>query len=460
MRGGSRRLDSRIPMAEYRVVAVADARRATLLGAAMLFVACRQIVGIDDRQPTAADAMVDATPDAPSCWTPTGIPTACQTCLTSSCCSAAAACAADANCKRSFDCLARCDQADAVCAAACVVTMEAKLAELLACRAQACSDGCGLSCGGILGAAFKRDLTSLPKCADCFESKACVEATACAQEPACIQAVACDQYVSLKDYSAKSQCLFPLGVQSDAKTLQSKVATCATECGFGTDWTCLGKSKYVPGSKAGEVPVAIHAVDAVDSLKMVSGVTIKPCFDTACSVPAGTSCTTGTDGFCAMKAILGGPDNSFLGYLLATAPGRLTTIGVLWPPLVGPLAGSAAYTVYSTNMYTAEQIGSVRSILKLADRIPERAIVAVWLADCRWRSAPGLTIEIDPMDDTTTIAYGAGTTTDATGTALVWNAKADSGTITVRAKLGALLVATATAFVQPGAITTLLLGPL
>jgi hypothetical protein len=431
-----------------------------------LLVGCRDVLGIEELSARGPDTgLVDAgAVDARACSqnTASGV---CHSCLATSCCKEIEACNDDETCRRTLECNLKCAPGDESCAAKCTIKFGPRLADVLSCRARSCADPCATSCGGTLGAVFKRRLTSNTRCAQCLAANACVENTACAADTKCLQSLACSETCSLLDRSCNAQCRFPLGPQPGVEKFQAARVTCRTECGEGTDWSCVGTSKYAVGSVTGEVELNLTVTNALDPTQKMSGVTLEPCLDPECKERAGKPCLSDKNGFCSGTILITAPGPIFRGIVRATGGGIYPTLYFIHPALTGGWPGSPAFTP-NTAAIASESGAAVAFALAGIDPIPGRGHITVVVSDCTWSSAEQLTLSITPTDDKVAIRYVASgrpsadaKSMDATGVGYVLNVEPSSTPYLLTAKYGEKVVAEERVFVRANMLTFGLLGP-
>lgn len=438
--------------------------RASVARAAILAVVassgCRDILGVEELDVAAPDAAVDV---GPACGR-SGASGACNTCLTKSCCGEIDACLADESCRRSFDCLSRCPPNDEKCAASCVVSFKEVLANALSCRARSCSDACSTSCGGILGVVRPKHVANKAECAPCYREKACAQSAACAADPKCLRSLACQWSCPLLDRACVSQCRHPLGAQAGADEAIAAMRTCGTACGDGTDWSCVGVSKYAVGPRPGEVPLHVRLIDAASPTKL-AGATLRPCIDVACTVPGGNECVSDDTGLCQGSVVLTSPGNAFPGFFELSRADLYPTMYFVHPPITGAWAGSRDYAPQTALAATKTAFAAGVGIGGVEPRA-ERGHLVVGIFDCLASPAIDVTVSVSPTDELVAVRYQASalpsptaTRTDGGGTAFVLNILPSLERITVTVKLGDRVVAETPVFIRAETLSFLLLGP-
>lgn len=316
-----------------------------------------------------------------------------------------------------------------------------------------------------MGPALRRRLADKPKCAECLKAKGCAQATACAVESKCLQSMACPQSCPLLDRSCNSKCRYPLGPQPDVDALQSAGAECRTECGEGTDWTCVDVSKYSVGSAAGEEPFRLTLLNATDPTQKMAGVTLEPCLDPECVAKAGRKCTSDATGYCDGTVLLTSPGPVFRGIVRASGAGVVPTLYFVHPLLAGGWAGGPEFAP-QTALVVPESSLAIAFAIAGVTQIPGRGHVAVGVFDCSWQTAEGVTVSLSPSDDKVAIRYLAGSlpspdakATDVGGTAYVFNVLPSASQYLLTVKSGERVVAETRVFVRADTMTFGLLGP-
>jgi hypothetical protein len=248
---------------------------------------------------------------------------------------------------------------------------------------------------------------------------------------------------------AAAGCSAIFGIQAD-RTL--------VEPDGGADWSCVGGSA-VPLSSA-NVELSILFNDVADEQASngflgnpIPGVTLTSCgkLDPTCASPLGTA-TSDDAGLAAISVTPG-----FDGYYEVSAANYTSSI----------LARTA-----QRRSEAAQQGLAKASLFAMGGQLagvtadPNLSFVIVTAADCQSNPAPGVTFQIgDPGSEETIVYFQNGlpskssTSTDATGSAMVFNAPA--GTITVSGTILALQqpLPTATALVRQSWVTYLQLRP-
>lgn len=452
-------------------------RAGAVVGVVVLFASCRQIVGVVDREeaPASTGGQSDGSSDveASSCSIETVGNEACGTCLTTSCCSAVGACAADAACKQSLECLMACAAGDEGCRAACGAGFGPLLAEALACRAKSCAVPCKVDCGEIFGVAYPG--LAEAGCSACVRKEACVELTECAQDAACIRHLACaDRVCPLLDRSCITKCRFEAGKSAAADVVWTRVASqCGAECRIGTNWDCVNQYSWSVGT-LGPVALDVSFVRATTNAP-ISGAEVRVCnnSDFQCANPM-SKATTDANGHAHFDGALSLPGpvmNQYLDLKLddavdAGAAGPpMPTLMFVFPPVAGPIYGSASYTPSVTTIVMQNEWELVANAVK-ATLDPALGHVAALIHDCSGGWGSGLVIEASPMNAKTKTYYSKdgvpsadGTATDRSGGCAVVNL--DPGPVTLTARLASTnaIVADATVVARAGWLTAALMAP-
>jgi hypothetical protein len=247
---------------------------------------CRQLVGIAD-QPAA-----DQTPEA--CGLSYGTST-CAACVAASCCAESTACAADPLfCYPLESCLGGCN-GDAACRSKCTIDHPvpengaAPVSALSACLASSCEAACGLTCGGFAGNISQPDASKA--CQTCIENgAACKDAHACGASPECDAFWRCYLACSTPDCQTSCGASHDAGAALFRPLYQDFANACATQCGYGTDFTCAGHVAW-PGADSTEY-VWTEWVYDWETKKGVAGATVQVC--TNCPCPTATNGVVGS----------------------------------------------------------------------------------------------------------------------------------------------------------------------
>lgn len=278
------------------------------------------------------------------------------------------------------------------------------------------------------------------ECVDCYRKEACAQNQVAAADARSLQSLACSWSCPLMDRACRSQCEAQLGPQPAANEANAAMTKCRTNCGEGSDWNCIGRSKYATGSKIAEVPFHVVLL-ASASREPLAGVTLRPCADPGCMILAGKTCTSDDNGHCggALALTNSGSGPSFAGVIEATGTEVYPTLYFVHPPIAGEWAGSPAFTPNIAFGMTKSTF-TVGAALAGVEPIAGRAHLLVTLMDCLWAGADGLVLTVSNSDDKTAVRYTAGTflapdakATDSSGIALAFNLPASSTSVTLRA---------------------------
>jgi hypothetical protein len=356
--------------------------------AAVVIVACRQIVGIADDPPGAGAA--------PVCG---GLPWAegeCAACMLSSCCTEATKCASEPACASTFGCVARCAPGDEACRSKCVVRGDEAMAAVGACQSRACAPDCGLKCGGwgLLAGPQLAHIESTPGCESCLTSTACNELANCVAHEACLAARFCNNACIQFDGQCVTGCgappidlASPYAVDAGSVLSDQELLTyCAAECQPGTDWSCVGHAAW-PSPRAPAITLRIRFEDA-ETTQPLKGVSGQACAypDMACSPPIAQG-TSGADGIVTFSDV---PVqlSPFTGYFHFTLAGYLPTDVVVTPFLAESSSASPAQvaTLPMLTMLDNQQLFIQAQI----PYDPTLGTILIYPVDCEGIGAPGV----------------------------------------------------------------------
>jgi hypothetical protein len=337
---------------------------------------------------------------------------------------------------------------------------------VLSCRSRSCSVQCGTTCGGTFGAIRPKHLANNPKCAECYRTNACDENITCTNNPACLRVAGCHFSCSLLDRSCLNQCRFPLGDQPGAEAVTTTMKTkCRTDCRDGADWSCVDVSKYTGGPAPGEVDFRFIAENVAKPSEKMKGVTFRPCLDADCALPAGKSCTSDENGYCAATIEISSAGNVFPGLIEGTGEGIYPTLYSFHPQLTGVWPGTPAYTPENM-LVIPKALVEIGGPIADVTVIEGRGHIIVAFFDCLWSPAEKLKLSVARGDDKTVYRYVVeglpsrdATMTDQSGVAYAFNVPASKEKTTITAKLGDRVVAETAMFVRANAVSFGLVGP-
>jgi hypothetical protein len=430
------------------------------VAAVLAVVACRQLVGIEDQPPgpaTADGGSGEAASEAAvACG---GFPwrtEACSTCVESACCPEATTCGGTPSCISAFDCLARCAGNDDSCRSACLPPApdDATLA-LAVCQSKSCAPACGLTCGGFFG--FTRGTPG--PCTSCLAAKTCPAATECAQSKDCLEVQFCGAACLPLDRVCVLNCEFgaPLDPSFDAGLgLAAGRNDCATACGLGTTWSCLGHAVW-PVPAATTISFQVQVVDGstFDPLAAAQ-VSACPALDQNCSTPLSTG-TTDSNGLVTLTS----STVPFSGYVQIVAPGYWTDLFYIYPYLTESTVPGLALndTIYSTGQMA--QIAAQAHVTL----DPSLGIIAADPNDCTASPAAGVSFSGLGLGDAAAPYYFVGSTPTplATATSLPDSAggfyNVAPGLVTLSASENGTTIDTVAVYVRGSALTQLQLVP-
>ncbi len=386
---------------------------------------CRQIVGISDDPPMAETLAT----------TVGGLQygtSMCASCAAASCGHESAACAADSTCASYASCVGDC-KGDLKSRSQCAIDHPAGTAmsvpALAVCLATHCEDACGLRCGALAGVQTEPDAAE--PCGSCLATNACDVERACARSIDCDAINRCGLACPTLDCKEACQTAHGLivdfGSPADAGTgpwpaLESAAkGTCATACGIGGYWECVGKVSW-PAPKTASSTIHFWELD-LSSSSGVPGTNVSVCsaFDVGCTSPLKTGTTNGA-GEVSLSFPNRDPDNpgvGFTGYLTLSGGDRLPGQLYWGFPLSEP-----DFFAFISSVTPALFQELVASSGVRVD--PARSAMNVAVFDCLGNQAPGVMVTFDSMDSETVVHNGRGfaiptPTTDSDGVVSFFN---------------------------------------
>jgi hypothetical protein len=360
-----------VPLARSGRIATSVALTMALAGAG----ACRQIVGVEDRDPPVHCAAA-----------PVGVP-ACSDCLAASCCAEAEACGLDAPCSARSTCFGACGGEDDGCRSACEAGSKPTeaWAALRACQVGSCADACGIQCGG-RGA-------PVTGCQPCGLA-CCNAAAACAADLDCNLLDVCRGACASGDAACRERCVneHPRGA-----SLDRSVGECVGQaCDLGADWSCIGELGPTT-TRAREVTLSLQTRDGIDDTT-IADAELTGCFLglPSCPSPFATA-TTDSQGNATLTVPLQG--STYPGFVAAEAPGYARLLKFFYPPI-------------------AEDRGEVIAIVRTVDLdslladlgvtiVPDRGVAFVFVSDCKGNPAPHVTLHVEGADDQVVVRYAS-----------------------------------------------------
>jgi hypothetical protein len=397
-----------------------------VMGAACL-VACRLIVGIEDR--TVAPGGADAGP--------------CDLCVAEACAAPQNACAQDPSCGVPAQCLSSCE-GDAGCRSACAVppAANATFAELEACIASQCGAACNLTCGTLTP-------TAAPSAANACES-CVVDHGGCGASQACATSVECQNYLQCRRSCVTADCIGECALEHDAGSFLydglnvAIQGSCRTPCDFGQNWTCVGNVVW-PTTSTPVRKLRLSFQDKIANAPNI-GMKVLVCGDLQCNSPLDSE-TTNDAGVVQVS------DNSKVnasgygleGYLDLSGGTVPTENEPIFPTLLVwgfPLSeGNGAIGETIPTLSLLDFAGLPGDVPGLSIE-PGRAHLGLLAVDCLGNQSDKVTFSLGPDagDEETRIVYVAGiapapgaTYTDQDGVAFVFNVPIpdDAGRATV-----------------------------
>jgi hypothetical protein len=314
------------------------------------FLACRQTIGIDQYFSAPADAGPDA--GATACGLPFGTST-CAACAQAHCCAQSTTCAAESTfCAPYEGCLGNCS-GDPACRSKCTIDHlvpadnAAPVSALSACLASGCETECGLTCGGFAGYFSMPDAAA--GCATCLNRNAC------SNERACGSSVECDAFWRCYLACQTPDCQFACMPAHDAGAERFKplyhdfAGTCATSCGYGSYWACLGRFSDWPSARSTTVTETWLVYD-VTSTAGVPAADVQVCTSCPCSG--------------ANSAVLAHAQTDDAGYFSATYTNTGSPSGAGAAPCTQVVApGYVTYYAYAGFPFTEPTVSMRDSLL-------------------------------------------------------------------------------------------------
>lgn len=369
---------------------------AVLVGGALAVgavVACRQLVGIGDDPPMDPP---DASP-GPACGLAFDDAGACQACMQSSCCTQASACADSGGCTTVETCVGDCN-GDPTCRSRCTldngVAADPAIAPLDACLAAQCSGPCGLQCGA---ATEFIPPTAAASCQECVVANLCSQAAACGDDPLCLATLRCVAAAPTLDVQEACE---PDGGRADLDNVVAAVTySCAPQCAWGNDWTCVGHVLTPPALTPG-IALTVNVTDLTNN-NPVADVTTTLCKGGA-ACDGGTMFATGiTDSDGGVTLLVDGGSGSWRnGYLsLSTPDASIVPELAYWSfGLTQPQATLSVPTV------TPSEVSAAVGLIGLTVN-QELGSVLVQVVDCYGTPAPGVKVAITPTGPSTQVLY-------------------------------------------------------
>lgn len=412
----------------------------TALAAFVVLVSCRQVIGVEDREPPLRC-------DAPR--TPLA---SCGACLAGTCCVELDACRADPACARYLDCAAPCT--DDTCRTTCAASLgeNTHAATLLACEAARCGDACGLVCGGAG--------SPIVGCQPCA-SACCADGTAFRADADGELLLQCRAKCADADIGCRERCV---NAHAEGASLEAAAGECVrAACGVLSDWSCLGRTaRGLPGN--GPVSIGIQIID-VDTSAPLEGFTVKGCpkDDIACTAPFVSTVTNANGATRITVPANGGGGTSYRGFIELSRDDYVTNL--LW--FDPPVTTTTTLRVNATSKALLASISATSGVT--VD--PTRGFLALSAYDCSRFRAPGISFRVSSADAATRTGYlrgqvaggpsldfGATTTTDD-GSAVLVNVPAGPTTITAHVDALCRDLTSTSVVVRANAATSIELWP-
>jgi hypothetical protein len=410
--------------------------------------ACRQIVGFTDGSPVADASPADGSPAAPTssaCGLPYGT-SECAACVSAKCCAASSVCAEDPACFVYEGCLGACG-GDPSCRRQCFIdhpsayTTPSMLPALAACLDSNCETPCGLACGAV-GSVLATSPDAAAGCQSCVQANACKAGHACASSTECIEVDQCGRGCSTLDCREACTIGRDAGAALATPTQQALVGSCASQCGLGRDWSCVGNVSW-PVTQSPTVTMTVAVETSGGSLVLGADVAVSQYCPQQPegglpSLQDGQTDGMGTVTLTVPQSTTAGPgiNHGLDGCLTVTAPGYLQTFWYWGFPLTARAVefipdepGGASDWV---PLLTTADVTALNSLAGTTVD-PSRGVVGVTLLDCEGGPAPG--VKIDIGDPAIRVLYGTSfsamlTASDSTALAFLVNVPAGAVTLT------------------------------
>ena len=284
-----------------------------------------------------------------------------------------------------------------------------------ACLASRCKTPCGLTCGG-LAAVFPP--ATATACEACILREECTATTTCAKDPLCQKALRCQFSSDTPDVEQACPPLPDAGALPLTAAASEKpplASSCAMECSWGADWSCLGRIDWRGG--VSRVALTVDVFDLQNGTP-IDDATVKVCgfFDTACSIPIQTG-NTGDSGTVTLDADFGMAPQPF--YVDVTSPTTDPVLEFTTSPVSQRQVAVPGATLPAMTLAGLAQLAQV-------NLDPTLGVVTVSVHDCRLAPAAGVTMAIDPPGST--LVYNQGgrpfpmaTATDVQGVGIFYN---------------------------------------
>lgn len=363
---------------------------------------CRQIAGVEDREPPRSCSA--SAPGSESC----------SACLSTACCDELEACGDDPAC-----------------------TGEGKLSELAVelrvCRATSCAEACELECGGagvpVVG------------CQECGRA-CCASAEECARSRACGLLEVCQAACGSNDVACREACV---NAHPQGASLSRAIDDCvAASCDQVADWSCIGAVDWFTPTEP-EIPIRLYLLDNATDAPL-GGLEVRGCYgsDVDCTSPFVLKETTQFGEVVVDRPV--SPPGSYVAY---GGGEYLQHQRFFFPPpsifqrFDLPVVRVDDFAdLYAASGWTLE---------------PGRGSLWITIVDCKGLPAAGVTLSASTADELTKIVYPSAAqldlgATDESGQVMLINLPAgstaltatvtslckDSGTIALRVSDGGL----------------------
>jgi hypothetical protein len=335
--------------------------------------------------------------------------------------------------------------------------------------ARACQNDCGLTCGAFTGFPFGPDTADA--CEACLVSKGCSAIRDCAISPDCDAILRCQALCATLD--CRNACSLAHGGEpayasapdagpgrSDFSNAFAAGALCASQCGVGSDWRCVGHVSWP----------TIHSVSGTYHFSLqdfatalpVPGATVTLCAaeDVHCASKIATDVTNDAGSvslpFTNTPGSGGQQELGLTGFLRITAP-TIVDYYYYWG---FPLSEAQVYS-YGETITPDELQGRLTNQQVTQD--PGRGILSVAVYDCDYNDAAAVQVTLDVADARTqafTLPAGVETsTTDSKGILLFTNVLVGTVHVTVTPLAIGRASGSTKVDVRAGAVTGVLVAP-
>jgi hypothetical protein len=423
----------------------------TLGAIALTSSGCGQITGIDDYRATDQS---DGSSGAANLE--------CRTCLSRECAVELAACEGDSTCTAGIGCELDCAKGDVACASRCAGRFLNWMRgrepyDLLSCRAQRCTEDCGVPCGGFC--------TGNQGCDECLANQCDGAAGNMVRSSGIAPRLACEvsTWSLTNPVENLGDCAsFDTGPAFSAWN-SCRLSACVPACSPQSpapDWQCVGKiERHSPNPSRRFVDFEVRVT--VGSTRQDPGVgfTVAPCNllgNAECDPPE----TTDYDGIATLRAELRAT-GTYFSYLMISDPARSIdpTIHVVAPPLIHDGDRIVVLT------YTSQEMDAIAAQAGVEFLRKQHGLLGMLAMSCGLASGSGLYFESNNLGGRSyylteaLVASLEATQTTRWGFGGFIEIPPGVGTFTVKRRQTDEVVATFTAPIVLGHFTNVLVPP-